>query len=101
MKWNSNTVKRYMEAGLAVLIAFILGLAGSAGVLSPRAAENERTRAAVADDSTKAGEENENKTSSSEIKILVTFDVSFATSVGFSLISVLLVKSIIVPLLYL
>ena len=62
MKWNSNTVKRYMEAGLAVLIAFILGLAGSAGVLSPRAAENERTGAAVADDSTKAGEENENKT---------------------------------------
>ena len=57
MKWNSNTVKRYMEAGLAVLIAFILGLAGSAGVLSPRAAENERTGAAVADDSTKAGED--------------------------------------------
>ena len=27
MKWNNNTVKRYMEAGLAVLIVLTLGLA--------------------------------------------------------------------------
>lgn len=51
-----------MEAGLAVLIAFILGLAGSAGVLSPREAENKQTEVSAQDDGIKAGEENENKT---------------------------------------
>ena len=51
-----------MEAGLAVLIALFLGLAGSAGVLSPRAAENKQTEVSAQDDGIKAGEENENKT---------------------------------------
>ena len=54
-----------MEAGLAVLIALSLGLAGATGVLSPRAAESEQAEAAAENDSTKAGEENENKTSAS------------------------------------
>ncbi len=36
MKWNDNTFKRYMEAGLAVLLVLTLGLAGMTGVLSPR-----------------------------------------------------------------
>ena len=44
MKWNNDIFKRYMEAGLAVLIVLTLGLAGAAGVLSPRAAESEQTR---------------------------------------------------------
>ena len=51
-----------MEAGLAVLIALSLGLAGATGVLSPRAAENEQAEAAAENDSTKASQENENKT---------------------------------------
>ena len=51
-----------MEAGLAVLIALFLGLAGSAGVLSPRAAENKQTEVSAQDDGIKTGEENENKT---------------------------------------
>ena len=54
-----------MEAGLAVLIALSLGLAGATGVLSPRAAENEQAEAAAENDSTKASQENENKTSAS------------------------------------
>ena len=61
MKWNNNTVKRYMEAGFAVLIVLSLGLAGSTGVLSPRAAEREQTEAAAQNDSAKASQENENK----------------------------------------
>ena len=65
MDWNNNTLKRYMEAGLAVLIVLTLGLAGAAGVLSPRAAESEQTEAAAGDDSTNASQENENKTSAS------------------------------------
>lgn len=65
MKWNNDIFKRYMEAGLAVLIALSLGLAGATGVLSPRAAENEQAEAAAENDSTKTGEENENKTSAS------------------------------------
>ncbi len=62
MKWNNDIFKRYMEAGLAVLIALSLGLAGATGVLSPRAAENEQAEAAAENDSTKASQENENKT---------------------------------------
>ena len=54
-----------MEAGLSVLIALSLGLAGATGVLSPRAAENEQAEAAAENDSTKASQENENKTSAS------------------------------------
>ena len=65
MKWNNDIFKRYMEAGLAVLIALSLGLAGATGVLSPRAAENEQAEAAAENDSTKASQENENKTSAS------------------------------------
>ena len=65
MDWNNNTLKRYMEAGLAVLIALTLGLAGATGVLSPRAAEREQNEAAAENDSTKASQENENKTSAS------------------------------------
>lgn len=65
MDWNNNTLKRYMEAGLAALIVLTLGLAGATGVLSPRAAESEQTEAAVEEDSTKAGEENENKDAAS------------------------------------
>ena len=61
MKWNNNTVKRYMEAGFAVLIVLSLGLAGATGVLSPRAAEREQTEAAAQNDSAKASQENENK----------------------------------------
>ena len=34
MKWNNDIFKRYMEAGLAVLIALSLGLAGATDVLS-------------------------------------------------------------------
>ena len=63
MKWNNDVFKRYMEAGLAVLIVLTLGLAGAAGVLSPRAAESEQTEAAAGDDSTNASQENENKDS--------------------------------------
>ena len=63
MKWNNDVFKRYMEAGLAVLIVLMLGLAGAAGVLSPRAAESEQTEAAAGDDSTNASQENENKDS--------------------------------------
>ena len=62
MKWNNDIFKRYMEAGLAVLIALSLGLAGATGVLSPRAAESEQAEAAAENDSTKASQENENKT---------------------------------------
>ena len=62
MKRNTDIYKLYMEAGLAVLIALYLGLAGSAGVLSPRAAENKQTEVSAQDDGIKAGEENENKT---------------------------------------
>ena len=62
MKRNTDIYKLYMEAGLAVLIALFLGLAGSAGVLSPRAAENKQTEVSAQDDGIKAGEENENKT---------------------------------------
>ena len=65
MDWNNNTLKRYMEAGLAVLIVLTLGLAGATGVLSPRAAEREQNEAAAENDSTKASQENENKTSAS------------------------------------
>lgn len=65
MKWNSNIAKRYMEAGLAILIVLTLGLAGAAGVLSPRAAEREQIEAAAENDSTKASQENENNTSAS------------------------------------
>lgn len=49
-----------MEAGLAVLIVLTLGLAGAAGVLSPRAAESEQTEAAAETDGTKSDEESEN-----------------------------------------
>lgn len=63
MKWNNDVFKRYMEAGLAVLIVLTLGLAGAAGVLSPCAAESEQTEAAAGDDSTNASQENENKDS--------------------------------------
>ena len=49
MKWNNHIFKRYMEAGLAVLIVLTLGLAGASGVLSPRAAESEQTEAAEED----------------------------------------------------
>ena len=63
MKWNNDVFKRYMEAGLAVLIVLTLGLASAAGVLSPRAAESEQTEAAAGDDSTNASQENENKDS--------------------------------------
>ena len=62
MKRNTDIYKLYMEAGLAVLIALFLGLAGSAGVLSPRTAENKQTEVSAQDDGIKAGEENENKT---------------------------------------
>ena len=62
MKRNTDIYKLYMEAGLAVLIALFLGLAGSAGVLSPRAAENKQTEVSAQDDGIKTGEENENKT---------------------------------------
>lgn len=62
MKRNTDIYKLYMEAGLAVLIALFLGLAGSAGVLSPREAENKQTEVSAQDDGIKAGEENENKT---------------------------------------
>lgn len=65
MDWNNNTLKRYMEAGLAVLIVLTLGLASATGVLSPRAAEREQNEAAAENDSTKASQENENKTSAS------------------------------------
>ena len=65
MKWNNDIFKRYMEAGLAVLIALSLGLAGATDVLSPRAAESEQAEAAAENDSTKASQENENKTSAS------------------------------------
>lgn len=65
MKWNNNIFKRYMEAGLAILIVLTLGLAGATGVLSPQAAESEQTETDVGDDSAKAGDENENKTSAS------------------------------------
>ena len=65
MKWNSNIAKRYMEAGLAILIVLTLGLAGAAGVLSPRASEREQIEAAAENDSTKASQENENNTSAS------------------------------------
>lgn len=34
MNWNNNTVKRYMEIGLAVLLVLTIGLAGASGVLS-------------------------------------------------------------------
>ena len=56
MKRNTDIYKLYMEAGLAVLIALFLGLAGSAGVLSPRAAENKQTEVSAQDDGIKAGE---------------------------------------------
>ena len=54
-----------MEAGLAILIVLTLGLAGAAGVLSPRASEREQIEAAAENDSTKASQENENNTSAS------------------------------------
>ena len=63
MKWNNDVFKRYMEAGLAVLIVLTLGLGGAAGFLSPRAAESEQTEGAAGDDSTNASQENENKDS--------------------------------------
>ena len=66
MDWNNNTLKRYMEAGLAVLIVLTLGLAGATGVLSPRAAESEQTEATVEADNIKASEENENSDQTSE-----------------------------------
>ena len=65
MKWNNDIFKRYMEAGLAILIVLTLGLAGAAGVLSPRATEREQNETAAENDSTKASQENENKTSAS------------------------------------
>ena len=65
MKWNNDIFKRYMEAGLAILIVLTLGLAGAAGVLSPRAIEREQNETAAENDSTKASQENENKTSAS------------------------------------
>ena len=37
MKWNDLKFKRYMEAGLAVLLALTLGLAGMTGALPPEA----------------------------------------------------------------
>ena len=43
-----------MEAGLAILIVLTLGLAGAAGVLSPRATEREQNETAAENDSTKA-----------------------------------------------
>lgn len=66
MDWNNNTLKRYMEAGLAVLIVLTLGLAGATGVLSPRAAESEQAEATVEADNIKASEENENNDQTSE-----------------------------------
>lgn len=61
MKSNNDVLKRYMEAGLAVLIVLTLGLAGAAGVLSPRAAESEQTEAE--EDSAKVSGENEDQDS--------------------------------------
>ena len=66
MEWNNNTLKRYMEAGLAVLIALTLGLAGATGVLSPWAAESEQTEATVEAGNIKASEENENSDQTSD-----------------------------------
>lgn len=60
MKWTNNTFKKYMEAGLAVLIVLTLGLAGAAGMLSPESAGSEQADAAVGDEGTKTSGENEN-----------------------------------------
>ena len=62
MKSNNDVFKRYMEAGLAVLIVLTLGLAGASGVLSPRVAESEQTEAAE-EDSAKVSGENEDQDS--------------------------------------
>ncbi len=62
MKWSNNTFKRYIEAGLAVLIVLTLGLAGAAGLFSPGAAGEGQTETAAAagEDSAKTGEESAN-----------------------------------------
>ena len=58
MDWNNNTLKRYMEAGLAVLLVLTLGLAGTTGFLSSHEADSEHTEAAVKDAGINISEEN-------------------------------------------
>lgn len=58
MIWNSDAVKRYMEAGLAVLIVLTLGLAGGTGSLL-RASGSEQVEAAVGENGTVDSEEAE------------------------------------------
>lgn len=66
MKSKNRLFTRYAEAGLAVLTVLTLGLAGTAGVLSPRETEGAGQAEAAAEGiSTNGSEENENSDTAS------------------------------------